>query len=55
MQLLREALKSEDRVELELDRNVQILFPAQAAQRVDLPKEFYALSPEELKKEQQLR
>lgn len=54
-QLLREALKSEDRVELELDRNIQVLSPAQAAQRLDLPQEFYALSPEEIKKEQQLR
>ncbi|XP_063905926.1 UBX domain-containing protein 6 [Zophobas morio] len=55
LELLREALKSEDRVELELDRNIQVLSPAQAARRLDLPQDFYTLSPEELKKEQQLR
>ncbi|EFA06437.1 UBX domain-containing protein 6 [Tribolium castaneum] len=55
LELLREALKCEDRVELELDRNIQVLSPAQAAQRIDLPQEFYALSPEEVKREQQLR
>ncbi|RZC43041.1 UBX domain-containing protein 6, partial [Asbolus verrucosus] len=55
LELLREALKSEDRIELELDRCIQVLSPAQAARRVDLPQEFYALTPEEVKKEQQLR
>lgn len=54
-QFLRDALKSEDKIELEIDRNVQVLSPAQAAKRVDLPSDFYALSPEELKKEQQTR
>lgn len=53
--MLRDALKAEDRVELELDRNLQVLSPAQAANRVDLPRDFYALSPEEIKREQQLR
>lgn len=54
-QLLRDALKSENRVELELDRNLQVLSPAQAAVKLDLPKEFYAISAEEIKKEQQTR
>ncbi|XP_060536532.1 UBX domain-containing protein 6 isoform X4 [Cylas formicarius] len=52
---LRDALKSENRVELELDRNLQVLSPAQAAVKIELPQDFYAISPEELKKEQQLR
>lgn len=34
---------------------MQVLSPGQAAQRVELPKDFYAMSQEDLKKEQQLR
>lgn len=55
LEFLRDALKSENRVELELDRNVQILSPAQASVKIDLPKDFYAISPDELKREQQSR
>lgn len=55
LEFLRDALKSEDRIELEIDRNVQVLSPAQAAKRVELPQDFYALTPEELKREQQSR
>lgn len=40
---------------MEIDRNVQVLSPAQAAKRTELPQDFYALTPEEIKKEQQLR
>lgn len=55
LEFLRESLKSADRVELELDRNTQVLSPGEAMRRIELPSEFYALSPEELKKEQQLK
>lgn len=55
LELLRETLKAEDRVELELDRNVQVLSPGEAVKRIELPAEFFALTPEELKKEQQSR
>ncbi|CAG9766427.1 unnamed protein product [Ceutorhynchus assimilis] len=55
LEFLRDALKSENRVELELDRNMQILSPAQASAKLDLPQDFYAISPEEIKKEQQYR
>lgn len=55
LEFLRDALKSEDRVELEVDRNLQVLSPAQASKRIDLPPDFYALTPEELKREQQLK
>lgn len=54
-QFLRDVLKAEERVELEIDRNLQVLSPAQAAQRIELPPDFYALTPEELKKEKQMR
>lgn len=53
LQFLRDTLKAEERVELEIDRNLQVLSPAQAADRIELPKEFYALTVEELKKERQ--
>ncbi|ENN78245.1 hypothetical protein YQE_05396, partial [Dendroctonus ponderosae] len=55
LEILRDALKSENRIELELDRNTQVLTPAQAAVNLDLPKEFYAISAEEIKREQQTR
>ncbi|KAI4468485.1 ubx-related [Holotrichia oblita] len=55
LEFLRDALKSEDRIELEVDRNIQVLSPAQAAKRIELPNEFYAISPEEIKKEQMYR
>lgn len=50
---LRDSLRSEDKIELELDRNLQVLSPAQATKRNQLPLEFYALTPEEIKREQQ--
>lgn len=46
-------MKSEDRIELEIDRNIQVLSPGQAAKRIELPHDFYAISAEELKREQQ--
>lgn len=55
LQFLRETLKSEERVELEIDRNIQVLSPAQAAQRIELPQDFYAMSADELKREKQQR
>lgn len=54
-QFLRDTLKAEERVELEIDRNIQVLSPAQAAKRIELPQDFYALTPDELKKEKQQR
>ncbi|KAJ8937314.1 hypothetical protein NQ314_011953 [Rhamnusium bicolor] len=53
LQFLRDTLKSESRVELEIDRNIQVLSPAQAAKRIELPQDFYAISAEELKREKQ--
>ncbi|GJQ66327.1 putative UBX domain-containing protein [Trypoxylus dichotomus] len=55
LEFLRDALKSEDRIELEVDRDIQVLSPAQAAKKIELPGDFYAISPEEIKKEQQYR
>ncbi|KAG5870991.1 hypothetical protein JTB14_013462 [Gonioctena quinquepunctata] len=55
LQFLRDTLKAEERVELEIDRNIQVLSPAQASHRLELPQDFYAISAEELKREKQQR
>ncbi|XP_052758055.1 UBX domain-containing protein 6 [Galleria mellonella] len=52
---LIDALRTAEPIQLELDRNLQVLLPSQAATKVQLPASFYALTPEELKREQQLR
>ncbi|XP_041972454.1 UBX domain-containing protein 6 [Aricia agestis] len=52
---LIDALRSAEPIQLELDRNLQVLLPSQAAAKMQLPPAFYALTPEEIKREQQLR
>ncbi|KAH8397025.1 hypothetical protein KR215_007638 [Drosophila sulfurigaster] len=52
--MLVEALKNSETIQLELDRNIKVLLPSQA-RRVVLPDDFYRISPEEIKREQQLR
>ncbi|XP_059056204.1 UBX domain-containing protein 6 [Achroia grisella] len=52
---LIDALHTAEPIQLELDRNLQVLLPSQAATKVQLPASFYALTPEELKREHQLR
>ena len=39
----------------ELDRGIRVLMPSQAAQQIELPPDFFWLTPEEIKREQQLR
>ncbi|XP_030381044.1 UBX domain-containing protein 6 [Scaptodrosophila lebanonensis] len=51
---LVDALKNSELIHLELDRNIKVLLPSQA-RRVVLPDDFYRISPEEIKREQQLR
>lgn len=52
---LADALKRAETIPLELDRNLQVLLPTQASKRTELPPNFYSLTPEEIKREQQLR
>ncbi|KAM3962225.1 LOW QUALITY PROTEIN: GDI interacting protein 3 [Aphomia sociella] len=52
---LIDALQTAEPIQLELDRNLQVMLPSQAAAKVQLPASFYALTPEELKREHQLR
>lgn len=51
---LIEALKCSEPFHLELDRNIQVLLPSQV-RRTKLPADFFRISPEEIKREQQLR
>lgn len=51
---LIEALDLCEVISLELDRNMKILLPSQI-QNVNLPPDFFRISPEEIKKEQQAR
>ena len=54
-QSLRDGLISAEPIRPELDRGLQVLLPSQAAQRMELPPDFFWLTPEELKREQQLK
>ncbi|XP_076060811.1 UBX domain-containing protein 6-like [Oratosquilla oratoria] len=55
LEQLRDALVSAEPIKPQLDRSTQVLLPAEAAKYTDLPPEFFNLTVEELKKEQQLR
>lgn len=48
-------LQSAERIQLVLDRNVQVLLPSQASTKVSLPPEFFIVSTAELKAEYQKR
>ncbi|XP_055919732.1 UBX domain-containing protein 6 [Eupeodes corollae] len=52
--VLLDALQNAEPILLELDRNIQVLLPMQA-KRTELPSDFFRISPEEIKREQQLR
>ncbi|XP_046388902.1 UBX domain-containing protein 6 [Ischnura elegans] len=53
--MLVDALRTAESIQLELDRNTQVLLPSQAAAPLNLPPDFFTLSPEELKREMELR
>lgn len=55
LQILYDALQSAEPISVELDRNLQVLLPSQAAKRTDLPPVFFNITAEELKREQQMR
>lgn len=55
LRVLVDALRTAEPIGLELDRNMQVLMPSQAAKRSELPPAFYTMTPEEIKREQQLK
>lgn len=55
IQMLKEALVGAEPVKAELDRGTKVLLPSQAQKPITLPPDFFNISPEELKKEQQMK
>ncbi|KAG7208751.1 hypothetical protein KM043_014947 [Ampulex compressa] len=53
--MLTEALKNAEPIPIELDRNLQVLLPYQAMMKNQLPSTFFTMTPEEIKREQQIR
>ncbi len=52
---LREALVASEPITAELDRGLKVLKPTEAAQEFSLPQEFFAISAEEIRREQQAK
>ncbi|ELU02693.1 hypothetical protein CAPTEDRAFT_174430 [Capitella teleta] len=52
---LKEALFEAEPIRPELDRNVTVYHPNPSANRMNVPEEFYTISPEELKREQKAK
>ena len=48
---LRDAIEAAEPIKAELDRGLRILLPSQVSKRVELPPDFFNISPEEIKKE----
>ena len=55
LQMLKEALIGAEPIRAELDRGLKVLLPSQVQRTIALPPDFFALSPEELQREQQLK
>ena len=55
MKTLKEILQSAEPIKAQLDRNLHVFHPSAKADQIKIPNEFYSISPEELKREQQLR
>lgn len=53
--MLRDALVSAEPIRAELDRGLRVLLPAEAGKKINLPPDFFAVSAEEVKREQQAR
>ena len=52
---LKDALLIAEPIKPELDRNVRVFYASGCPDRMEVPPEFFAISPEELKREQQAR
>jgi len=55
LQSCKDVLLQAEAIRPELDRDVKVFHPSNSAAKFDIPDEFYSISPEELKKEQQRR
>ena len=52
---IKEILLAAEPIQYQLDRGMKVLYASSSSSRFEVPDEFYAISPEELKKEQQRR
>lgn len=52
---LKEIMNSAERIRPELDRDARVFHPSPNAARIAVPDEFYRVTPEEIKREQQLK
>ncbi|GFO23227.1 ubx domain-containing protein 6 [Plakobranchus ocellatus] len=55
LQNMKDVLLQAEPIRPELDRDVKVFHPSNSASKFSIPDEFYTISPEELKKEQQRR
>lgn len=55
LKTLKEALFIAEPIRPELDRNIMVFHPSPTASKIQVPNDFYSISPEELKKEQQIK
>ncbi len=53
LQSLKEILLTAEPIKPELDRNLRVFHPSNRASHMEIPQEFYNITPEEMKKEQQ--
>ena len=55
LQNMKDVLLQAEPIKPELDRDIKVFHPSNSASKFSIPDEFYTISPEELKKEQQRR
>jgi len=55
LELLKEALLGAEPIRAELDRGIKVLLPSQAQKPISLPPDFFNLTPDELKREQEVK
>jgi len=55
LQTLKDALHSAAPIKAELDRGLRILLPSEASKQMHLPPDFFSVSADEIKREQQAR
>ncbi len=53
LKALKEILVNAEPIRPELDRNIRVFHPSARATQIEVPPEFYNITPEELKREQQ--
>ena len=53
--VLKDALFTAEAVTAELDRGLRVLMPSEASRQVKLPPDFFSVSADEIKREQQAR